>query len=353
MVPPLLLSAGVQTGARAARWTPAARAAHNGDVVTVSEIGELGLISRLSKQVEAARLQPPAIEGFELKVGIGDDAAVWTVSGTEVSTTDTMVEGVHFTRQTVPWVDLGWRAFAANLSDIAAMGAVPTVGIVTLGLPRDLPVEAVDQLYDGMLEACRCYVTLIVGGDIVSSRDVFVTIAMQGVCDGEPLMRSAARVGDAIAVSGTLGGSRAGLELLNSGLSGPEPLVRAHRRPEPRIAEGKSIANAGIRCAMDVSDGLAVDLGKLAEASGVGAHVQAALVPLAPGLVETFPEQALEFALTGGEDYELLFVGPRELIDGIRGAVVIGEITAGGGVSIVDAAGDEMTLADAGWDHLR
>ena len=186
---------------------------------TVIDIGEFGLISRLSAQVEEAHLVSPRIDGFELKAGIGDDAAAWTALGTAVATTDTMVEGVHFTRATIPWADLGWRVWAANLSDIAAMGAVPTVGIVTLGLPGDLPIQAIDELYRGMLEACRCYQTLIVGGDVVSSRDVFVTIAMHGVCEAEPLRRNAARPGDAVAVTGPLGGSRAGLQSLLRGIA--------------------------------------------------------------------------------------------------------------------------------------
>ena len=331
-------------------------------MTTVRDIGEFGLINRLAKQVDDAGLSPPKVDGFELKVGIGDDAAAWTSTGTHISTTDTVVEGVHFTRQTVPWADLGWRAWAANLSDVAAMGAVPTVGIVTLGLPGHLPVSAVDELYQGMLEACRCYQTLVVGGDIVRSRDVFVSIAMHAVCEGEPLRRNAARAGDAIAITGPLGGSRAGLELLlsrDAAGTAAKALVRAHRRPEPRIQEGMRIAAEGIRCAMDVSDGLVADLGKLAVASGVGARLDADQVPLAPGLIEAFPDQARGFALTGGEDYELLFTGPPELVERLvgafSGAAVVGEITsdAPGDVAVVDADGGLVTVADPGWDHLR
>ncbi len=332
-------------------------------MTTVSEIGEFGLIARLAKQVADARLDPPAVEGFDLRLGIGADAAAWRPGGgIEVATTDTVVEGAHFTRETIPWADLGWKVWAANLSDIAAMGAVPTVGMVTLGLPSDLPVDAVDELYVGMLEACRCYRTLIVGGDIVGARDVFVTVGMNGACAGEPLRRDAARPGDAIAVSGALGGSAGGLRALRQGgevTESARSLVRAHRRPEPRIETGQTLLREGVRCAMDLSDGLTADLGKLCAASGTAATIDAEKVPVAQALREVFPEDALQLALGGGEDYELLFTGPLPLIErlvgGLPAAAVIGEVTAGeaGRVVVVDESGAEMQLSEAGWEHLR
>ena len=331
-------------------------------MATVGDIGETGVIDRIAAQVTSWKLGPPAAPGFELLLGIGDDAAAWRIAdGVEVSTTDTVIEGVHFTRDTTPWADLGWKAWAANVSDVAAMGGVPLTGIVTLGLPSDLPLNALDALCDGMLQACAHYRTLLVGGDIVASRDVFVTIAMNGLCAGEPLRRDTAQPGDAIAVTGPLGASLGGLRLLLSGSASAGPaadaLVRAHRRPRPRVESGVALVAAGIRCAMDVSDGLVADLGKLCAASGAGAMVNGAGVPVAPELSEVFPGEALRMALDGGEDYQVLFAGPPVAVAraavAIEGVAVIGEITSGIGVTVVDESGAPVDTAGLGWDHLR
>ena len=203
-------------------------------MTTVRDLGETALIERLAQAVADARLAMPTAGGFRLRLGIGDDAAAWyTGPGVLVTTTDTMVEGVHFATATTPWSDVGWKAMASSLSDVAAMGAVPLCAVVTLGLPEDLALAAVDDLYAGMLEACRRSCTALVGGDIVSSPRTFVTVALNGVCDGEPLTRTSARPGDAVAVTGPLGGSAGGLRLLRQdGQADAEsPLVRAHRRP--------------------------------------------------------------------------------------------------------------------------
>ena len=329
-------------------------------MTTVGEIGEFGLIERIAASVSDAGLATPTAGGFSLILGIGDDAAAWRVAeGIEVSTTDTAVEGVHFTRETIPWADLGWKLWAANVSDVVAMGGAPLVGVVTLGLPGDLEVEAIDQLYDGMLEACRCYDTVIVGGDVVSARDFFMTVALNGVCDGEPLRRDAAEPGDAVAVSGPLGGSAGGLRVLVDGLAASDVLVATHRRPQPRVSSGIALRSEGVRCAMDISDGLAADLGKLCMASGVGATIEAPRVPVPSALVDAFGrDKALQLALSGGEDYEVVFTGPRQAVERavsrIELAVVIGEVTAdeSGRVRVIDAQGGEMTDASPGWEHL-
>jgi thiamine-monophosphate kinase len=331
-------------------------------MTTVGDIGEFALIERLSKQVDAARLASPGGAGFRLRLGIGDDAAAWQASaGIVVQTTDTMVDGVHFTEATTPWKDVGWKVLVANLSDIASMGAVPLCGIVTLGLPPGLDVASVDALYAGMLEACATYGALIVGGDVVNAQRAFVTVALTGACAGEPLTRAAARPGDTLAVTGPLGASAAGLRLLLQGKAdtAPASLIEAHRRPRPRIEAGQSILLAGGRCAMDVSDGLAVDLGKLGKASGVGVRIEAEQVPRAPVLAALGEPDALELALSGGEDYQLVFAAPRQTIEHVleevRGAVIIGEVTADepGMVRLIDAAGTPMPLTLAGWEHLR
>lgn len=329
-------------------------------MTTVGDIGEFGLIERLAKQVNAARLGPPAHAGFRLRLGIGDDAAAWqTDGGVEVQTTDTMVEDVHFTRKSVSWEDVGWKIMAANLSDVAAMGAVPLCAIVTLGVPPSLELDATDSLYAGLLEACASFSTLLVGGDIVRADKVFVTVALVGGCQADPLRRSAARPGDVIAVTGPLGASAAGLRLLGSGEpdADGQALVDAHRRPMPRIDAGQHLVVAGVSCAMDISDGLLADLAKLGRASGVGVRVEAERVPVAPALAAQGWPDALELALTGGEDYELVFAASHRLVghvlEEVAGAI-IGEVTADdpGSVRVVDAEGAELSFDSGGWDHL-
>ncbi len=335
-------------------------------MTTVGDIGELGLIDRLAKLVAGAGLEAPSEAGFRLCLGIGDDAAAWrTGRGVEVCTTDTLVEGTHFTRQTTPWADVGWKLMAANLSDIAAMGSSPLYALVTLGLPSDLPVAAVDDLYDGILDACRRYGSLVAGGDIVASPVFFASVTLNGAlaAAADPMTRSAARPDDAIAVTGPLGASAGGLRLLQEGApigTGPaRALARAHRRPVPRLEEGQRLLRAGVRCAMDVSDGLVADLSKLCLASRVSATVQADRVPVDPALQEALPEEALQLALNGGEEYQLLFTGPAALVDEaltqLPQGTAIGRITAGepGGVTVVDSQGREVAVTRAGWDHLQ
>lgn len=305
----------------------------------------------------------PTAGGFAALLGIGDDAAAWRpATGIEVATTDTVVEGTHFTRETAGWADAGWKLWAANVSDVAAMGGTPLAGLVTLGIPADLPVAAIDALYDGMIEACAGYGTYIAGGDIVGSPTVFVTVALTGVCAGEPVTRSAAKPGEVLAVSGPLGGSAGGLRVLQEGVAADaarDVLVRMHRRPEPSVQAGQALVNAGLRCAMDVSDGLVADVGKMALASGVGVTIEAWHVPQPPELATVFPDDATELALTGGEDYRLLFTGSWGAVEramaSMPGAAVVGIVTEGvpGTVEVMDQTGAPVSLPQGGWEHLQ
>ena len=299
-----------------------------------------------------------------LVVDTGDDAAAWkTAETTELLTTDTMVEGVHFTRKTTPWGDLGWKALAANISDIAAMGGLPKYALVTLGLPGETEVDDVRELYRGMLDIANAYGVLLVGGDTVRSDSVFITISLTGVHPGQPMVRSAAQVGDEVAVTGPVGCSAGGLKLIleSSQASGEaaDYLRQRHRRPEPAVAEGRILAENGVCAAMDVSDGLAGDLSKLCCASGLAARIHADQLPVHPFLSEVFPEDAIELALTGGEDYVLLFTAAPDLMRSLlpklpTGAAVIGETVAGdpGQVTVVDSAGVETAAVRSGWDHF-
>ena len=329
--------------------------------MNIADIGEVALIQRL---IDMARKASVATTSNALLVGPGDDAAVWRPEpGAALSTTDTVVEGVHFTRTTIPWRDLGWKVMAANLSDIAAMGGTPLYTLVTLGLPRDTSVADVEELYRGLIDSCQEYDVAIAGGDAVASSTAFVSIVLNGAHYGAPLLRSLAMQGDLLAVTGSLGSSQGGLELLTVGEAGIdkaayEHLCRAHRRPLPRLEEGHTLADLGVRAAMDISDGLMEDLPKMMEASGLAARLDAWRVPVHPLLVSAFPERALAIALSGGEDYQLLYAAPptpmQASLAGIPGAAVIGSVVEGlpGHVSVVDQQGNEQMLPHRGWDHF-
>lgn len=341
----------------------------------VAELGEFGLIDLLARTIDRAETAvSPSLAlahtpARELLLGIGDDAAVWRVGGAlEIATTDTMVAGVHFLPGVIPPRDLGWKALAVNLSDIGAMGGAPTFALITLGLPPATEVDDLTAMYEGMLDAARPWDVRLAGGDIVSSPVLFITVALAGVAltPGYPdamLRRAAARPGDAVAVTGVLGSAAAGLDLLLHPRPLPDDcaarLIAAHHRPMPRVAEGQILVQAGVRAAMDVSDGLAADLGKLCRASGVAARLYLERLPVDPCLPEHFPADWQRLALTGGEDYELLFCAPVGVIEQVQRATatpvtVIGEIIAGdvGQVTVLDAAGREVVMDSGGWDHL-
>ena len=343
---------------------------YNPVAMRVRDLGEFGVIDLLNRMAVTQRRGPDngAPFSFDLLVDTGDDTAVWQAGPVrELLTTDTMVEGVHFTRETTPWRDLGWKCLAANISDVAAMGGRPTFAVITLGLPPDTEVDALEELYQGMLEIGGEYGVAIVGGDTVRSPVFFVTVALTGVTAGQLMLRTNARPGDLVALTGSVGSSGGGLRLLLSSAptTGPatgeeaEFLSGCHRRPTPAVAEGQVLVGAGITAAMDVSDGLHDDLSKLCRASGVAAWVEAGRVPVHPFLRRRFPDDYLGLALGGGEDYVLLFTGPAPLVGLAVGqlpeAAVIGAIEEGeaGRVTVVDSAGVELANAVGGWDHFR
>ena len=325
----------------------------------VSEIGEFPLIERLASVVGA---EAPA----DLIVGIGDDAAAWW-AGDQVllATTDTLVEGVHFLPEFSPWADVGWKALAVNVSDIAAMGGEPLFALVTLALPPESDVAVADDIYTGLAECAREYGLTIAGGDIVRAPQISVTIALIGraqMREGEPLLmrRDRAKPGDVIAVTGTLGDAAAGLWRLRKGATEEDALVRAHLRPLPRLAEAQEAARVGIECAIDVSDGLLQDLGHICEMSGLSAEIREESLPLSDDLRAAYPEDAVALACSGGEDYELIIIGDKETVERV-GEEISAELTVIGRMTesaehrprLLDRAGKELPVAAAGWDHLR
>jgi thiamine-monophosphate kinase len=333
----------------------------------IKDLGEFGIIDLLNKMVvrERSGTDNGAPFAFRLLVDTGDDTAAWRAgTATELFTTDTVVEGVHFTHATIPWRDLGWKSIASNVSDIAAMGGLPLYALITLGLPPDTEVEDIKELYQGMLEIGNKYGVAIIGGDMVRSPVVFITVSLTGVHSGQPLLRSTAGPGDQVAVTGYVGTSGGGLKLLlEGGQVSPQAadyLLKGHRRPQPAVSEARILVEAGVKTAMDVSDGLVDDLSKLCLASGVAARLFTQQVPAHPRIKEALPDQYLDLALNGGEDYVLLFTAPEERMAEAMarlpvGAAIVGEITSGtpGRVVLVDSSGVETVAGRGGWDHFR
>jgi len=337
----------------------------------IKDLGEFGVIDLLTRMVIDRRAGPGNSQSFSfsLTVDNGDDTAAWSPgpSGTgrvnELFTTDTMVEGVHFTRETTPWLDLGWKSLASNISDVASMGGLPTYALVTLGLPSETEVSDLESLYEGMLQISNEYGLAIVGGDMVRSPVVFITVALTGVMRGQPMVRTGARPGDLVAVTGHLGSSGGGLKLMLERTSeageAADFLRESHRRPRPAVAVGQSLVESGITTAMDVSDGMADDLSKLCRASGVSGKIFTDRLPVHPFLRDWFPEGCVDLALGGGEDYVLLFTGPPAKVNHVvaslsGGAAVVGEISVGtpGQITVVDALGNEVPASNRGWDHF-
>jgi len=275
-----------------------------------------------------------------------------------------MIQGVHFSLDTITWKELGWKSLAINLSDIAAMGGVPQYALVALALPEDTEVEDVAGLYEGMIELARQSQVAIIGGNVSRSPVVSVTITVLGnSLNNETMKRSTARPGDTIAITGYPGSAAAGLEMLTKKLRfGAETatyLRSAFVRPKPRVKEGQLLLKLGITTAIDTSDGLLADLRHICEASEVGARVNIDRLPVHPAVSSNFGERSHELALSGGEDYELLFTGSAEIIDRVRAEMeypvtAIGEITSDepGKISIIDADGNPVEITKTGWEHF-
>ncbi len=329
----------------------------------VSKLGEFGLIDLLAKMIEKARVDRLAVD--RPLIGIGDDAAAWRPDGAlELGTVDTLFEGVHFNLETTPWRDLGWKSLAINLSDIAAMGGVPEYALVALGLPEDTAVADVTALYDGIIELAKETHTAIVGGNISRAPQVSVTITVIGrSLNSDILRRDAARPGDVIAVTGNPGSAAGGLEMLTHGLKfkseASEYLKNAFLHPVPRLTEGQALTKLGVKAAIDISDGLLSDLRHICEESKVSARIFAERLPIHPLLKGSFGDKAQGLALSGGEDYELLFTASTGAINKAKAELkcpvsAVGEITAGepGKIELIDAQGKIVKTGKTGWRHF-
>jgi len=331
----------------------------------INEIGEFGLIESIKKDCITS------LKG--VVKGIGDDCAVFHSSPGRVLllTTDMLAEDIHFLRNTITPHQLGWKAIAVNLSDIAAMGGRPLVALISLAVPAQTEVEEIKELYRGMSDICGLYGVNIVGGDTVASPDnLIINVSLVGDAnEQEVLYRSGARPGDKIYLTGTVGDSSAGLSILRHEISAPESLrghfIKAHNEPEPLIETGKMIAGSRLASAMiDLSDGLLSDLGHICEESEVGALLDRTTIPLSQELKSLAAHAGfdpLDFALSGGEDYGLLVTVPEANSREFERAYkkkrltpifMIGAIRQEAGIRITNADGSVEELAPKGFDHF-
>jgi len=316
---------------------------------------EFSLIDRIRERT--------AQERDDVRLGIGDDAALLAVpAGQELAVAiDTLVEGVHFPISTAP-ADIGWKALAVNLSDLAAMGATPAWALLALSLPKAGPAF-IDELASGFAQLARAYRLALVGGDTTRGA-LTLSVAVHGfVPPGKALLRAGAQVGDVVFVTGALGDAAAGLVLLQRGGNADARsayLIERLNRPTPRVAAGLALRGRAHAC-IDVSDGLLADLGHICTSSQVAAEIELSLLPRSSALLDLFDDAtSRQFALSGGDDYELCFTVPAQHVADVQadlarlgcGATRIGRIVEGSGVRVRDADGQWLEPEHRGWDHF-
>jgi thiamine-monophosphate kinase len=326
---------------------------------------EWDLIKALSREFGPA---PPGVI-----LGIGDDCAAIEIPGPDylLWTVDTLVEGVHFDLAYTSLAQLGWKSLTVNLSDIAAMGGDPVAALLSLGWPPDRDRRGALAFAAGLAQAAREYGVAVIGGDTVSSPGgLIVTVTLTGrVPAPQMLRRSGAQSGDLIFVTGPVGEASAGLEILRRGLTVPADLkaalTEAQLRPRPQLRAGRLLAQEGLATALiDTSDGIATDLYHICRASGVGARMPAAGVPVSPRVTAAAPHlgrNPLDLALSGGEDYLLLFTATPEMAGrlpasfsraGLAAPLPLGRIVDGDRVILETPAG-EVDISGQGYDHFR
>jgi len=325
----------------------------------IRDLGEFGLINLISRKVRSSPM---------VSIGIGDDAAAFTLHEgcVALATSDMLVEGVHFDLSFCDPFRLGRKSLAVNLSDIAAMGGSPGCFLLSLAIPETLPVEFIELFTAGMLGLADEHGAVLVGGDTCASRGgLVISVTLYGEQKRERIVqRRGAHPGDAIFVTGTLGDSALGLELLLNG-HGEGSCITRHLDPTPRVGEGMALAEAGLPTAMiDISDGLLADLGHILECSRVGARLHLERIPLSrefSAYLAALPERDYSLAISGGEDYELLFTAPSDRQDAIRSLFAkldtpvteIGEITDDSGRTVLLSEGRQVTVDRTGFDHFR
>jgi thiamine-monophosphate kinase len=310
----------------------------------IKDIGEFGLIDRITRKSKDKNVL----------VGIGDDAAVVkTKKGLQVLTTDCLVEGDHFRREWFTPMQIGMKAIEINISDVAAMGAQPKYVLVSLALPKDLDVEFVEQLYKGMWKACDKYNIEIIGGNMAHCENIVISITLTGQVDNKNLsLRSGAKPGDFIFVSGHLGNGRAGLRLFQENLEGFEQVKKSYLEPKAQLKSALKVAPYA-NSMEDISDGLASEIKHICDESKCGAIIYKDKIPISGEVREVaskLVEDEYDYALFGGEDFELVYTVSKDRFDKVNGFLV-GEITKNKGIRLF-SNGEERALIEKGYDHF-
>jgi thiamine-monophosphate kinase len=332
----------------------------------IKELGEFGLINILSRKL-------PDTSNMVIK-GIGDDTAVVKPHAGKLMllTTDMIIEEVHFSLRYASFESVGWKALAVNVSDIAAMGGTPSSAVVSIGIPEGMEVKQIERIYIGLSDCAREYGVDIVGGDTVKSPGgLVINIALTGwVAPDKVLYRSGAQPGDYIMVSGPLGRSVAGLYALNNFLSGNDSemireVIAVHLFPRARLKEGRFLAEKGLVTSMnDISDGLASEVIEICQASGAGCELYTERIPYTHGVTEIAAiagKSPLEWALYGGEDFELVFTVCENRIDAVQAAMdkesclpsIVGRILpTEEGCSLIEGTARKVLTA-GGYNHFK
>jgi thiamine-monophosphate kinase len=334
--------------------------------MTLKDIGEFGFIKKISRGC--------VIRPHNIVKAIGDDAAAFRSDPDRLSliTTDLLVERIHFLRNAISGVDLGYKSLAVNLSDIAAMGGTAREAFVSIAIPQDCPLDYLEDIYKGMKHLAAKFDVNILGGDTTSSQiDLIINIVVHGtVAENEMLCRDAAQTGDIVCSTGYLGESKAGLHFILNRISADADqdklLLKAHLLPEPHLEEGRFLAQQnGVHAAIDTSDGLSSDLGHIVEESKVGARLFADKIPISQNLKKfctRFDFDPVTYALSGGEDYTLVCtIAPEtatEVASGFqkkfnRPLFRIGEITDTRRMELVWPDGHMSAFSPSGWNHFR
>jgi thiamine-monophosphate kinase len=332
--------------------------------VKVTEIGEFHLIELITELIQKTNC-PESVSDPYVMIGIGDDAAVWKCRGAlQLISTDCLIQDIHFDTSYSSWEDLGYKAISINLSDIAAMGGIPSYILVSLCFPAQTDSEEILSLYRGMIAQCNKYKVTILGGNISAAEKISITATVLGYTNNSKvLIRGGAKAGDKVAITGYTGLSAAGRimlqEKLGFDLTTSEILRTAHLRPEPKITEADFLSKAGASAAIDVSDGLLSDLQHICKASNVNAILRQDLVPIHPLLIKYFSANYMQLALTGGEDYEILFTASSKIMSKIMKntsfpITIIGELSPGSGqINIVNNRSTNINYQQYGWEHFK
>ncbi|WIY83637.1 thiamine-phosphate kinase [Propionimicrobium sp. PCR01-08-3] len=314
---------------------------------TVGELGEFPLINLVTRNLSL----PPAVS-----LGPGDDCAAYLINGSALTTTDMLIEGVHFRRNWSSAADIGHKSVAVNLADIEAMGGTPIAMVISLGLPADLPVTWVREFMTGVREEAELGEVALVGGDMTAARDISISVTVIGETGGRtPVLRSGAKPGNVVAVRGRLGWAAAGLAALARGFRSPRAAVDAQRMPHVPYGAGRQAADAGATAMLDVSDGLLADLGHIAEASSVTIDLDSSRFTIADpvqAVASALNADPLGFVLGGGEDHAMAATfEPGDVPEDWDVIGVVHELDEEAGPCVL--VDGKQWEGDQGWTHFR